>query len=134
MPCKVICPPKIKLCASSLRNSIQIQTRAIATIALANPDYTEEFTTIKTVRAAIVTKRGFRSFNSVGLTQDRILNNTHQVYIRYSAMFNIVSEDWLLFNSERYTIKDVENIDERNQWWLLLCIKKGDDTKLANFS
>lgn len=124
-------PRKRKICTGDLKNLITIQTRTLTSNGFEDVDYDEVFTQVIQVWAAIKTTRGFQSFNDVGTIQNNI---THKIYIRFSADFTITSEDWLDFEGERYLIRDIENLEERNEYLLLYCVKKGDNTKLANKS
>ncbi len=44
---------------------------------------------------------------------------THKVWIRYLP--HITTEKWILFDSRRFRIRAVRNLDERNRFLELLC-------------
>ena len=130
--CKNITPKKRIICSGDLRDIVIVQVRVLSPKKFDDPDYNETFTETKTLRASVQTTRGFQSFKDVGITTQIQNNITHKIYVRFSTSYTITSENWLDFKSERYIIRDVENIDERSEWLLLYCIKKGSDAKLAN--
>ena len=133
--CKNISPKKRKLCAGDLNKPIKIQVRMITAKKIGQTDFTETFTDVVSVFAAIDTSKGFSSFNDIGVTSTGgVVNFTHRIYIRFSTNFTVTSENWVLFNDEKYTINSVENLEERNEWLILYCIKKGDSTKKGNFA
>lgn len=127
--CKDITPKKRRLCTGDLRDRIEIQSRALKPTTFSSSDYQEEFITISTVWASIQTTRGFQSFNDVGTVENNV---THKIYIRFSTELTITTENWLIFKNERYDIIDIENLEERNEFLLLYCEKKGSDSVPAN--
>ena len=127
--CKNITPKKRRICTGDLKDRIEIQSREIKPKTFSDPDYQEDFVTIKPVWASVQTTRGFQSFNDVGTVENNI---THKIYIRFSTELTITSENWIIFKNERYDIIDDENLDERDEFLLLYCEKKGSDTVPAN--
>ncbi len=134
--CKPIGNTKRKVCAGDLRIPIKIQARVIQTKSNGGYDYDESFTDVVSMFASVDTKRGFSSFNDVGINPvtGSTLSFTHIFYIRYSPSIVITSENWLSYNNEKYIINSVENLDERNEYLALYCIKKGKQTKKGNFA
>jgi len=128
--CQNISPKKRKICAGDLRLLINIQTRAVKSNGFDDPDYGETFTEVKQVYASIQTTRGFQSFDGVGVNN----NVTHKIYIRFDSTLNISADDWVEFENDKYDIVDVENLEERNEFFILYCMKKGSETLNANLT
>jgi SPP1 family predicted phage head-tail adaptor len=80
------------------------------------------------VWAAIETTRGSQLWNGVEISNPF----THKIYIRYRD--DIDFNKWIEFESEKYDIVDVENLEQTNEWLLLMCTRKGDAAKEANFA
>lgn len=127
--CKNVSPKKRKVCIGDLRKQVTLQVRVIQPASITSANYVEEFTNVITVWAAIKTTRGYQTFSEVGVSN----NVTHEVYIRYDSSFTVTSEDWVEIDSLKYDIVDTENLDERNEFYVLRCIRKGVNTVRANF-
>lgn len=124
-------PIKIKnrrICAGDLKDQIVIQLRTIKAPQSGSVDFDEEFTTSATVWAAIETRSGIEQFDGVNL----ISRPSHFIYIRYTADIDV--EKWITYNGKRYEILDAENLEERDEFYLLRCSPLGDKTLQANFS
>lgn len=131
--CENVSPKKRRICIGDLNTPIKIQVRTLTPENINNVDYNENFTEVKEVWSAIETKRGFSSFNDIGTTATgKIINFTHQFYIRYSPSFVITSENWLEYKNEKYVINSVENLEEKNNFLKIYALKKGTKTKPAN--
>ncbi len=90
-------------------------------------DYDSVLTISKlVVFANIETKKGVTIFDS----SNRERNITHFVYIRHTPDVDI--DTWVRFNDENYDVVDVENLDERSEFLLLRCAKRGTDTLETN--
>ena len=122
--CVKINGKKRTLCAGALDRVITLENRAI-TVTPNNVDFVETFSAPVEVAAAIETSRGSTLFDGVNVEQ--VI--THKFYIRYDS--SVTAETWILFESKRYDIVDVENLEERSQWMLLRCNQKGLSAKAA---
>lgn len=124
-----------KVCIGDLIHRIDIQERAKTFSDFDNVDVTETFTTIKSTWAAITVSKGYQSFNAVGTNSDTSLNSyTHIFYIRYDKNLSISSENWIKYKEDEYNIISIQNLDERNRFFVLFAVKKGIDTKEANLA
>jgi head-tail adaptor len=111
-----------------MRDRVIIQTRAITVPSANSVDLTETFSGDQTVWALVETKTGTQIFdgtNIVGVA-------THDIYIRFIA--GVTFQKWLKFKSIYYDILDVQNLEERDEFYLLRCSLRGDDTDAINFS
>ena len=68
-----------------MRHEIIIQRRTQSCDNITDIDYIETFEDVATVRAAVNTNRGYRSFNQVGTNQigAQVQAFTHRFYIRF---------------------------------------------------
>lgn len=128
MGCKPIKLKSRRICIGNLNSRIKIQTRALTATNTGSIESIETFTDLVEVWAAIETTRGSQLWNGVEISNPF----THKIYIRYRS--DIDFNEWIEFESEKYDIVDVENLEQKNEWLLLMCIRKGDNTKEANYA
>ena len=105
-----------------MRERIQINTNAIEAPIDGSVDFSEKFQEVETVWAMIETKSGVEIFdgtNIVGVA-------THFFYIRFIP--NITFKNFINFKQQFFAILDVQNLDERNEFYLLRCSLRGDET------
>lgn len=119
---------KRKICSGDLRSQVQIQTRSIKPPSLNEYEFNEEFETTSTVWALIETKSGLQVFDGV----NTIETPSHNIYIRYIE--GVTFENWLIFEDNKYTILDVEDLEERHEFYLLRCSKFGNKDVKTTFS
>jgi len=121
-----ICDKKIakhrSFCVGSLNERITIYSRQLKSPTLSSVDFSEDFTLTYTVWASIETVNGSELFDGVNLSNAY----DHKIVIRYKS--DITKEYYIVFNSIRYEIIDVENLDEANEWLVIKCKKKGSTT------
>lgn len=116
------------MCVGDMRDKIEIETRSIVAPVSGSVDFTESFVTTKTVWAMVETKSGVEIFdgtNIIGIA-------SHFFYIRYIA--DITFQNWVKFKSQYFDILDVQNLEERDEFYLIRCSLRGDETKSINFS
>ena len=116
------------VCIGDMRDRVIIQTRAITVPDANSVDFTEVFSADQTVWALVETKTGTQVFdgtNIVGIA-------THNIYIRFIT--GVTFQKWLRFKNVIYDILDVQNLEERDEFYLLRCSLRGDDSKAVNFS
>ena len=126
--CVKIRRKKRQVCIGDMRDSVVIQTRAITVPGANSVDFTETFSGDQTVWAMIETKTGTQIFdgtNIVGVA-------THEIYIRFIA--GVTFQKWLRFKNIIYDILDVQNLEERDEFYLLRCSLRGDETDSINLS
>jgi len=120
---------KTQVCTGNLDKLIEIYQRDIEpplNSFIADPDYTETFTLLYTVWSMIQTPKGKVIFDDVG-TEKRI---TNVFYTRYLP--DITSQNWIVYNGQRYDIERVKNLEENNLYLEIATIIRGDDTKAAS--
>ena len=116
------------VCIGDMRDRVIIQTRAITVPNANSVDFTEVFSADQIVWALVETKTGTQVFdgtNIVGVA-------THNIYIRFIT--DVTFQKWLRFKNVIYDILDVQNLEERDEFYLLRCSLRGDDSKAVNFS
>lgn len=124
--CIKIKKKKRTVCVGDLRDEITIQSRAITAPAADGVNFSETFTGLATVWAAINSVNGKTAFDNTGTEFDV----THDIYIRY--LTGVTAEAWVLFGSERYDIINVEDLDNRGTFMLLKCTNRGTTANVAN--
>lgn len=115
-------------CIGDMKETIVLQTRAITPINSESVDFSEDFATSFTVQASTRTVRGKEIFDGTNI----VGSITHEFTIRYNAL--ITQEYWVLFNSERFNILDVEDLDERHRFMVLRCTDRGTNANQSNFA
>lgn len=108
------------VCAGDLDKQITLQDRAIVAPDWNSPDFDEAFSDAATVWANIQTVTGKTFFDSVNQRDTTI---THEILIRYDS--TVTSETWISYNSRRFDILAVENLEERDEYLKLTCVDKG---------
>lgn len=83
---------------------------------------------VTTVWGRIEALNGLVSFDTKQIGEEV----THKITIRYWPL--ICSQHWLKWNGGNFEIKNVKNIDERNQYLELLCRRVFDDSDEARAS
>ena len=123
--CKKLRRKKRQVCLGDLDNQIVLQDRTI-TAPTSGVDASETFTTNDTVDAMVETSRGETIFDGTNTEVDV----THKFTIRFIS--GITAETWISFNSDRFDILDVENLEERDEWLVLRATNRGVDTNTAS--
>lgn len=111
-------------CIGDLDTEIVLQTRAITPPTLV--DFSETFATAATVWAMIETLHGKTEFDDSNVER----NISHEITIRYVA--NVSTETWILHDAARYDVVTVEDYEERHEWLVLRCERKGATSKAVN--
>jgi len=91
-----------------------------------NVDYSETFSGDKSVWASLKTTKGRDTFYLTNLDKQV----SHVFLIRWYA--GLTSEKWVEFQTENYDIIEVENVEERNEWYLVYCNVRGVKTAETN--
>ena len=123
--CIKIFSKKRKVCIGNLDRIVKVNSRVIQA-PVSDVDYTEEFIQLIEMHANIETVSGVTFFDSTNVERDI----THFIYIRFFT--GITPENWLIFNDEYYDIIDQQNLEERDEFLLLKCNKRGPVTKPVN--
>lgn len=122
--CERIRIPHRKICVGDLRRRISIQNRVLGA-PKTGVDIRHTFQELRKPWAAVRTVNGKNIFAGVNL--DRV--PTHIFYIRYYE--GLTAEDWIVYKNERYDILEVENINERDEYYAVYCNNRGDQAKRA---
>ncbi len=122
--CKRVNITKKKVCIGDLKKKVKVQVRSI--VAGDGVDYSQNIVDLKEVWAAIQTSRGSEIFDGTNI----IGVATHFFYIR--KINNVTFENFVEYNSKKYRILDVQNLDEDDLFLVLRCTERGDQTKDSN--
>ena len=123
--CQIVRKKKRQYCVGDLRDVIKLQNRDITPPPFGDPDFSEVFTEIKTIRAAVNTVKGRVWFD--GVSTD--INITHIIGVRFTQA--IGAQTWIEFKGRRLDILEFINIDERSIWMELICNDRGEVAKAA---
>jgi len=105
-----------------MRDRIRISDREIIEPDFGSADFLEQFKARAIERWSTVrTTAGRTLFAGVGVD----VAITHEIIIRYDE--GVSSESWIILQDEtRLDVVQVEDLDERNEWMVLLCTDRGD--------
>jgi len=117
--CKFLKRPHRKVCLGDLNDLIILQTRDITEPLFDTVDFDENFGDLPEVYAKIKTTSGRTVFDGV----DTDVNVSHEITIRFDPV--VTSETWVEFEGRRLDILRVEDLEERHEWQLLLCLDRG---------
>jgi len=132
--CEKIRSKRRKVCIADLDRQISVQNRAIAT-PTTSQDYTEVFSagsdtssglTSGDVWAMIQTLSGATVFDTTN-TERAV---THKITTRFLS--GVTAESWVLFESNRYDVVTVENLDERSEFMVMRCVFRGASSSSVN--
>lgn len=126
--CVQIRRKKRQVCIGDLRDRVNIQTRSIAVPVAGSVDLGETFVCDSTVWAMVETKNGVQVFDGTNI----IGVATHNIYIRFIC--DVTFENWLTFKGRNYDILDVQNLEERDEFYLLRCSLRGTEADPINLS
>ncbi len=129
MPACVRIPRKKRhVCIGDMREKIDITIRSLQAPTDGSVDFSESLTSVESVFAMVETTSGVEIFDGTNLKGVA----THFFYIRFRAGIDI--NNWITFKAQHYTIIDVQNLEERDEFLLLRCALRGDETKAINLS
>lgn len=112
------------VCIGDLDRRIALMSRSIDP-PTTGVDFQHTFTETN-VWAAVKTVKGKEIF--AGTNMDKQV--THIFYVRYRNW--ITAENWVKYRDENYDIIDTEVLEEREQYTVLMCNIRGDDTQPVN--
>lgn len=122
MSCKPIKKPARRVCIGDMRDAISLMVRAIQPPS-GSVDFGEAFTLLNAeqeyIAAMIQTVNGVTYFDGVN-PEAKI---THYFFVPYDAA--ITSQAWVYFESRRFKIYNVEDLDEKHEVMRLVCEDKG---------
>ncbi len=126
--CVRISRKKRHVCIGDMREKIDITLRSLQAPVDGSVDFSESLTALQTVWAMLETKAGVEIFDGTNLKGVA----THFFYIRFLAGIDIDIDKWVTFKAQHYTIIDVQNLEERDEFLLLRCALRGDEAKATN--
>lgn len=127
MTCKRITKQANKICIGNLDKKIKVQISSFIDSNAPGQESGIGFTDILETWAMIKTFKTNDQQDGVNVSQ----SITHQFIFRYTAI-NLDREIFVEYNSKKFRIDSVENIDEENKYYRLTSIERGDQSKNAN--
>lgn len=117
------------LCLGDLDREIFLTNRSITPPVFGSTDFLETFVNNEEPSWVMVEHvQGKTHFDGVE-TETPI---THNFYMEYDEEVDTnQSEWWILFESRYFDILRIIDLDERHEWLKLICVERGDITKLA---
>ncbi len=116
-----------------MTHKISIQRRTLGTKSFSDVDIKEDFEEIHECWAAVETTTGTQSFNDVGTNLSGAGSKiTHNFYIRYINDSTITPEDFVLYDSNRYKIDSIEDLDMQKKFFLIRATFMGQEDIEAN--
>lgn len=126
--CKNIKKPLQNVCTGDMRDKIALYTRSITPPSDNAVDFSETFDNVKNIWSMIVTKAGVEIFDGTNLKGIA----THYIYIRWFE--GLTEESWILYKNKYYDIIDIQNLDERDEFYLMRCNERGTSTEPVNYA
>lgn len=123
---RVLAKSHRKLCVGDLSDRVVLQVRTLEEPVFGSPDFGEDFQG-KKAWARVRTLSGKTIFDGVS---SRDVEVTHEVGIRYDPC--VTSETWVRLGDRRLDVVRVEDLEERHEWMLLLCVDRGLVSKEAS--
>jgi SPP1 family predicted phage head-tail adaptor len=126
--CKSIQPQTTKICAADFNRKITLQHAA--SIANNNPNQNagSAFLEIKTCWAMAKTVPNAEFKNETNINQ----GITIDFYIRYDSKVDLGKSIWVEFNSNKYKVTEIENIDLKNEILRLRAVERGNKNFAGN--
>lgn len=118
--CVSIKGKKRKICAGDLNSRIGVFERSLEGNVTRSLQYDANFLGGDTVSAMILTRSGSQIIDGVAITT----KPTHDFYIRYRSDITD-SSHWIIYKGVIYDIIEIENLEERDEFLRIRCIKKG---------
>ena len=128
MICNSIKKNTNKVCTSDLDKRIIIQTSSIAPNNSPNSVATTAFATVVTVWAMIKTNANRDFIDGVNIQNG--LNT--DFFIRYTASIDFEKQLWIEYDSNRFKITNIDNIDKEDKIIRLRSTEKGASSILVN--
>lgn len=121
MGCSVKKRKDLRVCSGDMDKAITIYVRSITPPEGDSVDFNEIYSEPRNIKAMIETVRGITIFDGANVGTEV----THRITFRY--VDNVTFENFIIYRNKRYKIVDVENQNERNNFYVLLCTDRGND-------
>ena len=125
--CKPIRIDHRGICAGDMDRRIKIKSQEIA-VPTTTVDFGENFQDTKTVWAGVKSTKGRDTFYVTNLDAEV----SHVFYFRYYP--GLTSESWIEYKAENYEILLLENLDERDEFYVAYCNVRGNKDEEPNFA
>ena len=122
---------KTKLCIGDKRNLVDIQTRAMEGASFGSTQPVETFTTVRQQWCAIETiSNGVSRFAKINIAD----GTTHVFWCDWDSAFPDIENrnHTLLFDSKRFKVLKVDNVNERNEAIAIQCTERGESSEEAS--
>lgn len=127
MTCKKITKQANKICIGDLNKKIKVQTSSFIDNNTPGEESGIGFIDILDIWAMIKTFKTTDLQDGVNASQ----SITHQFIFRYTSV-NLDRKIFIEYNSKKYKVDSVENIDEEDKYYRLTSIERGDKFKNAS--
>lgn len=132
MVCNSIKPNVNKVCSGDLNKRIKIQYTSSKGNNNLNSNSTTAFTDILTVWAMIKTKSTVGGSSTFIQNTNTTRSISHDFFIRWNSGIDFQKSLWVEYNSRRFKVDSVENIDEEDKFVRLSSLERGDKSIQAN--
>ena len=126
--CSSIKPNITKICAGDFNRKITIQHAASISNNNPNQNAGSSFANVKTYWCLVKTNPNANFQNGTNVNQGINID----FYIRYDPELDISQQLWVEYNSDKYKISEVENIDLMNEIIRLRGIQRGNKNFAGN--
>ena len=123
------------LCTGDLKHKVQIQLRELIEADFDDEQPTEVFTLVRYQWCAIETIEGIR--DAIGVAKFAGINietwASHRFWTKWDSGFPDLENGnhFLYYDSKRYKVLKVSNVNELNTTMGILCIERGEDSEEA---
>lgn len=119
---------KKKLCIGDLRKKITVYDRSIKPAETSSEfENSQTFSNAVIYWCAIETKTGVEIFDGSNL----LGSATHIFYIKYVESIN--TENTIKWNNKYYTVLQVDNVNEENEYLAIFCSERGTTSNGVNW-
>lgn len=128
MRCEIVPIKRRRIYFGDLNRKITIHTRSItAPDEPSDYDYSQTYSGAQIVWAAVQTTSGKDIFDGTNM----IGTATHIFYVKYIS--GLTSESMIEWQSEKYRILRIENLDENNEYMAIYSVLRGTISNEVNF-
>jgi SPP1 family predicted phage head-tail adaptor len=118
---------KRKVCIGALDRQVTLKSRAIQSPTGGSVDYSENFVSLGSEWANIISlRKGPIFYDGTNIAKQA----THIFEIRYRD--DVDSETWVEMSGDNYDVLNVMDVDERNEFLHLYAVKRGQKSVAVN--
>ncbi len=126
--CNSIQPNITKICAADFNRKITIQHAASVSNNNPNQNAGSSFSNVKICWALVKTNPNADFINGTNVNQGINID----FYIRYDSELDLSQQLWIEYNSNKYKVGEIENIDLMNEIIRLRAIQRGNKNFAGN--